>query len=181
MDENEVVKEWLALEVDKNGPLDLELDADDEYHEDLARLSIHKPDSSHVFRKYDLKWYRHELSEEEFRTLRTIFDGHNHVIEVAQSIHKGHSSLSEETTKRVEMFADQFPTNDHGPLIINRRRWLGTGPFLQDGNHRALGLALHMVRGGDYIPQIAYIGYPTTITGVTRKLRGSFHQLLGRI
>lgn len=179
--EKKVVEEWLSLEVDKNGEVAVEIDTEEEENEALARLFVHKPNSASVFTTFELQWYRHELSKEDFRALRVIWDGNKSSFEEAQAIENEQSTLPEEKVKRIRMFARRFPINTHGPLIANRRRQFYTGPFLQDGNHRAVGLALHMLQGGEYVPQTAFVGYPTLTIGWTGELRGYVHRVLGGI
>ena len=178
--EKEVVSEWLSLENQKGNSPDVSIEADKKHNENFARLLLHKPDSASLFRKFDLRWYRHELSEDEFQELQTIWEENRLIFDIARDIYNGESDLSTERIERIKRFAERLPQNTHGPLILNRRRWFGKGPYVTDGNHRAISLALHMFRGGDYIPQNAYVGYPTPIIGFSRIIRGRFHRIIDR-
>lgn len=179
--EDEVVRQWLSLEAEKEGFQDVEVDAIKEQNEAFARLLVNKPDSARVFQNFDLEWYRHELSEAEFRSLHSVWDGHESIFDTAREIAHDRSGLSAEIITRIKAISHRFPEEIDGPLIVTRRRWVGSGPFLQDGNHRATGLALHMLHGGEYVPQTAYVGYPTPITGISRTLRGTIHQVMNRL
>lgn len=179
--QDEVIREWLSLEAEKEGFQDVDVDANKRRNEEFARLLVNKPESARVFQTFDLEWYHHELTEAEFRSLRRIWDGHDLIFETAREIANDRSSLPADKIDRIRAISNLFPNEIDGPLIITRRRWIRSGPFLQDGNHRAIGLALHMLRDGDYVPQSAYVGYPTPITGIRRKIRGTFHRVINRL
>lgn len=179
--QEEVVEEWLSAEAEKDDSTSFDIVADRENNQNLARLLAHKPDAAALFWEYDLEWYRHDVAVEEFRDLRASWGEQTPIFDIAQEISNGGSSMPPNMVRQVRTLSDPSLLGGWGPLIIYRKRWPRKYPYVADGNHRATALALHMLRGGDYRPQTAYVGYPTPITGAARKIRGAIHQVTNRL
>lgn len=169
---------WLGLEQEKQPGKEFHIDSNVEECEKVARLLAHKPDAASIFWKYDFDWYHHEITARELQTLHTVWEGNN-IFDVARAIEQGHSSLSDDKIQKIKSIASKDSIENLGPLFIYRRKGLRTGPFLADGNHRAVGLALRIINKEDYSLQSVYVGYP--VKAYTKYVRGYFHQVLNRL
>lgn len=176
---DEVLKEWLDLEQRKDSSNGYSINSNVEKCERAARLLAHEPDAASIFWKHDFDWHRHKVTKKEIRTLQTVWEKENNIFEAAKAIQEGRSSLSEDKIERIESIAARDSVEDLGPLVIYRRKGLRTGPFLADGNHRAIGVALHTLDNNHYRKQTAFVGYPTK--AYSKRVRGIFHRILGRI
>lgn len=183
VEQHEVVETWLRMELDKEskGTVDLgEQEVLDEYGA-LTQLLVQKPNCGQVFVEYELQWCSVTLTEAQFRRLRTIWGDELPVMEHAQKLLDGSSDLEEDRKAHIREFAEQ-PADAVGQLILNRRRRPGVGPLVQDGNHRAVGIALRMLRGEQYRAMAAYIGYPSLdCFGWTGRARARWHAYRGTL
>lgn len=177
VEEQEVIETWLRMELDKESKAAVAL-GEDEVHEEyrtLTQLLVQKPNCGQVFVEYDLQWCVVRLTESQFQGLQTIWGDERTVMERAQALHSGSSDLEEDRKARIREFADR-PVDATGQLILNRRPPLFSGPFVQDGNHRAVAIALRVVRGEQYPETAAYIGYPSLdCVGCTALARAWWH------
>lgn len=175
---NQVVNEWLELEQEKESSKEVDIDSNVPECDAVARLLTHKPDAASILWKHDLEWYEHEVTEEKFRTLRTVWEGRN-IFDAAQALQNDDNSLSEDKIEKIKSIAENNSVEDLGPLFIYRCKKLRSGPFLADGNHRAVGIALQMLDGNNFRPQTAYVGYPAK--AYSKQIRGLLHQLLNQL
>lgn len=175
---NKVVNEWLDLEKAKDSSDQFDIDSNVQRCEDVARLLAHKPDAASILWKHDFKWYKHEITEDEFQALQTIWEGRN-IFDAAEAIKNSDSSLSEDKKEKIQSIAANDTIEDYGPLFVYRRKNLRSGPFIADGNHRAVGTALQILNDCNFQPQTAYVGYPAK--AYTKQIRGRLHQLLDRL
>lgn len=174
---NEVVTQWLEMELKKDANENFDISSNIQECEDVARLLVHKPDAASIFWKHDFKWYRHQISEDEFQTLNTVWDGIS-VFEAAENIKEGTSTLSEDKQEKIESIAENS-IDDRGPWIIYRSKGFWSDASVADGNHRAVATALQIIQGEKYQPQTTYVGYPSR--GLSKYVRGVFHQLTGQL
>lgn len=178
VEQQAVVEAWLRMELDKGSKSAVPLgepEVEDAYRS-LTQLLVQKPNCAQVFVEYDLQWCRATLTERQFRTLRTIWTGEQPVMELARALDAERSELAGERQARIREFAAN-PDDVGGPLIVNRRPALCSGPFVQDGNHRAVANALRMVRGAQYSETPAYVGYPALdCFSCTSRVRALWHK-----
>ncbi len=174
----QVVNAWLRLEQEKQSDKEFHIDSTVEESKNIAQLLAHKPDAASIFWKYDFDWFYHEITARELRTLHTIWEG-NTIFDVARAIEEDRSSLSETRIEKIKSIASKDTIEELGPLIIYRWKGLQTGPFLADGNHRAVALALRTFAKEDYTTQSVYVGYPAN--AYSKLARGYFHEFLDRL
>lgn len=183
VEEQEVVETWLRMELDKESKGAVAL-GEEEVHEEyraLTQLLVQKPNCGQVFVEYDQQWCAVTLTEGQFRGLRTIWGDERTVMDHARALHNGTSELEADRKARIREFADQ-PADAFGGLILNRRPPLFSGPFVQDGNHRAVAIAFRMVQGDQYRETEAYIGYPSLdCFGWTGRARALWHSFRGTV
>lgn len=181
--ESAVIADWLEkeLEKDRKSPFEIGEDHTSREHEKFAQLLAQKPGSARVFLNYNLRWCQTTLSEEEFRNLKVIWGENRTAIKNAQDILNGESSLLPAQKDHIQEIAnnyEQYPER----WVLNRRRKPGSGPFLQDGNHRAVATALRLLQGHGFSEKMVYIGYPSLDTfGYTGEVRRQIHLKAGSI
>ena len=171
----EVLRHWLGKEVAEAENDDLNVDAIDDEERLLEELAGRKPIAGSMFAARDLDWYRLELTEDELRDLalvkgpededwRSVVDD-DLVESVARKVYRRDETIDvdDQTQKdlaKVRTFADNLPDADQmGTLVLVHERDAAR-PYVADGNHRAAGKILHLLRGGEYVPQDAYLGLP---------------------
>lgn len=181
MAEREVIADWVALELEKGHTeaFDIGHDVSNPDDEAFAQLLAQKPGSARIFFTRDLRWCRATLSERAFRDLRIIWDDNPTVMEVARGIRDGSGSLDADRVEHVrKMAADVDRCPDR--WVLTRRRRPGSGPFVHDGNHRAVATAIRLLEGRGYREPTVYVGYPSVDPcGFTGALRRRYHLVTG--
>lgn len=188
VEEQEVVETWLRMELDKESKSAVNLGEPEVYDEyrSLTQLLVQKPNCGQLFVEYNLQWCAVTLTESQLRSLRTIWGDERTVMDHARALHDayahgGSADLEDERKARIREFADR-PAASTGRLILNRRPPLFSGPFVQDGNHRAVAMALRLVRGEQYSAIEAYIGYPAlNCFNCTSRARALWHRYRGTV
>ena len=171
----EVLRHWLETEVQEAEDDDLNVDAIDDEERLLEELAGRKPIAGSMFAARDLDWYRLELTEEELRDLALVKGPEDEdwrgvvdddlVESVAQKVYRTGETIDVDDRTRkdleeVRTFAETLPDSERmGTLILVHERDAAR-PYVADGNHRAAGKILHLLRGGEYVPQDAYLGMP---------------------
>jgi hypothetical protein len=170
--ETEVLRYWLRKEVEENDEDDLDVKAIEDRDTLLAELSERKPLAESIFADRDCEWYRLVLSEAELRGLEVVKDPDN---EGWRAVAKGGliesigerilaaddlEQFDKEVPKSIEKVAE-FAENVSSDETLEELIIVGEGngrPYIADGNHRAVGMALHLLQTGEYIEQEAYVG-----------------------
>ena len=169
--DTDVMRYWLGEEVDEtDGDLDPEaLGTEPALRQELLdRNDI----AERVFGAEPADWYRADLSADELRNLRVVVGPHdedwraltddNRIESVAERIRDADDveRLDEKSPKdlrEVVEFADDLAEGgDVGRLVVVKE---GEDPaYVADGNHRAVAHVLHLLRGGEFEGQDAYLG-----------------------
>ncbi|WP_115865627.1 hypothetical protein [Halorussus litoreus] len=174
---DEVMRYWLREEVgderdDASG--DDRPDPDELATEPALREELfeRKPIAERAFAAEPADWYRVDLSEHELRDLRVVVGPHDEdwraltdddrVESIAERIRDAEDveKLDAETPKDlrevVEMADEIARERPESRLIVLKE---GDDPaYVVDGNHRAVAHALHLLRGGEFEGQPAYLG-----------------------
>jgi hypothetical protein len=183
VEEREVVAEWLSMELAKESKQAVELGEPEvrEPYRELVQLLVQKPNCGQLFVDHELQWCATTLTQGQFRRLRSIWGDERLVMEHARAIRDGTSKLEAGRRARIRELADG-PAEAIGRLILNRRKRPCSGPFVQDGNHRAVAIALRMVRGDEYPGTDAYVGYPSLDSyGWSGRARAAWHAFRGTL
>jgi hypothetical protein len=190
--ETEVVKHWLAVEREKTGA-----DADDldtlSHRAALDELLRYKPGAAaFLWRDRPIEWSQTTLSRTEFERLRLI-DGpegllwdalspDGTVMGAARRVERvDTAALASETgidVGRILDVADALADGSVSPLVLTKRRGRGP-PRVADGNHRAVAIALRLLRTAEYRPQMAYLGIGANPIArpLARRVLGVFDRL----
>lgn len=170
--ETEVIRYWLRKEIEEDDQDDLDPDTIDDRDELLQELIDRKPLSESVFAETDCEWYRIVLSENELRGLEVVRGPED---EGWRAVAKGGliESIAERilATDDLDKFDDEVPKNltkvtdfaDNVSSETELEELIVVGeedgrPYIVDGNHRAVGMALHILQTDEYIEQEAYVG-----------------------
>jgi hypothetical protein len=173
--ESDVIRYWLRKEVEEDEDDDLDVEALEDREELLDELVERKPLAESVFAEEDHDWYHLALAENELRGLEVVRGPPD---EGWRAVAKG--GLIESTAERilaaddlerfgqnvpkdlqkVADFADNVSSDDELEELIVVGDEDGR-PYIADGNHRAIGMALHILETGEYVEQEAYIGVDT--------------------
>ncbi|NHN57795.1 MULTISPECIES: hypothetical protein [Halorussus] len=167
----QVMRYWLGEEVDAAGG---DLDPDALGTEPALRQELldRNDIAERIFGSEVADWYRVDLSAAELRNLRVVVGPHdedwraltddNRIESVARRVHEADDleRLDEEAPKdllEVVEFADDLAEGgDVGRLVVVEE---GEDPaYVADGNHRAVAHVLHLLRGGEFEGQEAYLG-----------------------
>lgn len=165
-----VVREWADQQLDDEG-----VDLDSRSPEELVELFEDRQRlAESIFLEEDLEWYRVQLTEAELRNLlvvkgpedegwRAVADG-NDVESVAERIARADvESLDEDVPKDVvdvREIADEFDYGTDAGAFIVVQESPDEHAYLADGNHRAVAIVHHLLTGGSYEEQRAYVGVP---------------------
>ncbi len=165
----EMLRHWLSKEVSENDD-SLDVESIDDEETLLSELIDRKPIAEAIFRDSDLQWYHLDLEEHELERLHTVkgesgedwraITDENTIKSIAQCIHETDDLGQLDTPKdlgQVVDFASDFPDDiEMEELIVVSEA--DERPYLADGNHRAVAIALHIRHGGAYPEQEAYVG-----------------------
>ena len=170
--ETEVIRYWLRKEIEEDTEDNLDPDTLDDRKELLDALVDRKPLAESIFGEADRNWYRLVLSEHELRGLEVVRGPEN---EGWRAVAKG--GLIESIAERIlaadnlDAFDNEVPKNltkvadfaDNVSSETELEELIVVGdengrPYIADGNHRAVGMALHILQSGEYIEQEAYVG-----------------------
>ena len=170
--ETEVIRYWLRKEIEEDTEDNLDPDTLDDRKELLDALVDRKPLAESIFGEADRDWYRLVLSEHELRGLEVVRGPEN---EGWRAVAKG--GLIESVAERIlaandlDAFDNEVPKNltkvadfaDNVSSETELEELIVVGdengrPYIADGNHRAVGMALHILQSGEYIEQQAYVG-----------------------
>lgn len=170
--EIEVIRYWLRKEIEEDDADELDPDTLDDRDELLQALIERKPLSESIFAETDRHWYHVVLSENELRGLEVVNGPED---EGWRAVAKG--GLIESIAERIlaadelDEFDDEVPKSltkvtdfanevssetDVEELIVVGDE--DGRPYIADGNHRAVGMALHILQADEYIEQEAYVG-----------------------
>jgi hypothetical protein len=165
-----MLRHWLAKEVHENDGDDLDVEAIDDDDRLLAELIDRKPIAESIFENSDLRWYHLDLEVEELEALHTVkgesgedwraITEDNSIASIADHIHAADNLADLDTPKDLEQvveFAAKFPDDIEMEEVIAVAE-ADRDPYLADGNHRAVAIALHLRNGGVYPEQEAYVG-----------------------
>ena len=169
--DTEVMRYWLGEEVDE---VDGDLDPDEIGTEPALRQELldRNDIAERAFGAEVADWYRVDLSADGLRNLRVVVGPRdedwraltedNRIESIARRINEADDveRLDEEAPKdllEVIEFADDLADGgDVGRLVVIRE---GEDPaYVADGNHRAVAHVLHLLRGGEFEGQEAYLG-----------------------
>lgn len=169
--EMEVIRYWLRKEVEEDDD-QLDVEAIEDKATLLSELTERKPLASSIFEERDCEWYRLVLSRDELRGLevvkgpddkgwRTVAKG-GLIESIAERIFAADDPdrFDREVPKSIEKvtdFADDVSSGTEFEELIVVGEEEGR-PYIADGNHRAVGMALHILETGEYIEQEAYVG-----------------------
>lgn len=178
MSEDDVVAHWLEQELeDEETELAVdELDAERRLSELLRR----KPVAVRVFDDSDLDWYLVDLREEELGGARVIKGDDDEgwreaapedtIHSAAQVVHDAQSAADGDDSIAVEDLDADHPKDLDTVLGVADDAAAGEPmdelilagdedpPFVIDGNHRAVGVVLHGLRGEEFPAQPAFVG-----------------------
>ena len=170
--ETTVLQYWLRKEIEESDADDLAVEAIEDRDELLDELIERKPLAESIFAERDCTWYRLVLSKDELRGLEVV-PGPND--EGWRAVAKGGliESIAErilaaddldefdrevpKSLEKVTSFAETVTEDETLEELIVVGEAEGR-PYVADGNHRAVGMALHVLQTGEYIEQEAYIG-----------------------
>ncbi|WP_435179947.1 hypothetical protein [Halorussus sp. AFM4] len=169
--DTEVMRYWLGEEVDET---DGDLDPDAIGTEPALRQELldRNDIAERVFGAEVADWYRVDLSAEELRNLRVVVGppdedwralaDDNRVESIARRIYEADDvgrldeATPKDVTEVVEFADDLADERSVGRLVVVKE---GDDPaYVADGNHRAVALVLHLLRGGEFENQEAYLG-----------------------
>lgn len=172
-----VVRAWARQEYGDESDVDVESRSAEELVErfdDPERLA------KSIFFDEDLSWYRVELTEEELRNLlvvkgpedegwRAVAEG-NSIEHVAEHIAETDEveALDETVSKDVDDItdmADEYRSGEEAGAFVVVQESLDEHAYLADGNHRAVAIVHHVLTGGEYEKQTAYVGIPHEADG----------------
>lgn len=166
----EMLRHWLEKEVHENEDDGLDVGAIDDEERLLEELIDRKPIAESIFEDSDLQWYHLDLEEDELEALHTIkgesgedwraITEENTIESIADHIHEADGLDDLDTPKDLEQvvdFASKFPDDIEMEELIAVEE-TEVDPYLTDGNHRAVAIALHLRNGGTYPEQEAYVG-----------------------
>jgi hypothetical protein len=166
----EMLRHWLEKEVHENDGDDLAVDAIEDEDRLLEELIDRKPIAESIFADSDLRWHHLDLQEDELEALHTIkgesgedwraITEENTIASIADHIHEADDLDELDTPKDLEQvvdFASKFPDDIEMEELIAVEE-ADEDPYLADGNHRAVAIALHRRDGGAYPEQEAYVG-----------------------
>lgn len=170
--ETEVIRYWLRKEVEEDDEDTLDIDALETREELLDELIERKPLAESVFAEQDCEWYRFTLAENELRGLEVVKGpdnegwravAHGGLIEsiaerilAADDLEQFTQAVPKDITKVAEFADNVSGEEDLEELIVVGER--EDRPYIADGNHRAIGMVLHILQTGEYIEQEAYVG-----------------------
>jgi len=161
---------WLREEVDDAGD-DLDPDALGTEPGLREELFERVPVAERAFAVDPAEWYRIELSEAELRDLRVVVGPHgedwravaddDRIESIAERVYATDSGrLDEELPKdvaEVVAMADDIGSEGSDSRLVVLKE--GDDPaYVIDGNHRAVAHVLHLLRGGEFAGQEAYLG-----------------------
>ncbi|UPV73036.1 hypothetical protein M0R89_10790 [Halorussus limi] len=166
-----VMRYWLGQEVeDEDGaPNPDAIGTEPALREELFER---KPIAEHVFTPEPADWYLADLSEDALRDLRVVvgepeqgwraLTDDDRIESIAERIHETDDvdALGSETGKDLREVVELADAIDRegpqGRLVVVEE---GDDPaYVADGNHRAVAHVLHLLRGGEFEGQEAYLG-----------------------
>jgi hypothetical protein len=162
----------LRKEIEEDDGDDLDIEALEDRADLLEELIERKPLAESVFAERDRQWYRFTLSGNELRGLEVVRGPDDEgwravargglVESIAERILAADDleRFDEESPKDLTKVAD-FAAGVSGEEDLEELIVVGGGedrPHIVDGNHRAIGMALHILEGDEYIEQGAYVG-----------------------
>ena len=167
-----VVRQWAKQQLDGVDDDDLESRSLEEM---IASFEERRELAESIFLEEDLEWYRLRLTEEELRNLlvvkgpedegwRAVADG-NDVESIAERIvgvddvESLHENVPKDVLDVREM-AEEFRSGEEAGAFIAVQESLDEHAYLADGNHRAVAIVHHVLTGGSYEDQLAYVGVP---------------------
>lgn len=168
---DDVVRQWAEGEIEEED-VDIESSPPEEL---ITSLEDRQELAESVFFEEDLEWYKIRLEEQELRNLlvvkgpedegwRAVADGKD-IESIAKRLASADDieSLNEDVPKDVtyvrETAEDYGSGEELGPLIAVQES-PDEPAHLLDGNHRAVAIVYHLLTGGEYTGQVAYIGLP---------------------
>lgn len=170
--ETEVLRYWLKEEMEEENNENLDPEAITEKDKLLSELIDRKPLAKSVFTERDRTWYRLILSEDELRGLEIVpgpdDEGWRAVakggliesiaerILAADNLEQFDEMISKSLDKITGIAETVSGKDEFEELIIVGDK--EGRPYIVDGNHRAVGIALHVLQTGEYIEQEAYVG-----------------------
>ena len=166
-----VLREWARQETE-----DEDVDLDSRSPDELLELLGDPQElAESIFLEEDLEWYRIQFTEEELRHLlvvkgpddegwRAVTD-ENDIESVAERIAEVDDveSLHENVPKDVldvREMAEEFRSGEEAGAFIAVQESVEDPTYLADGNHRAVAVVHHVLTGGEYEGQPAYVGVP---------------------
>jgi hypothetical protein len=170
----QVMRYWLRKEVeDEDDPPDPDrLATEPALRQELFER---KPIAERAFAPDPADWYRVDLSEETLRDLRVVvgepeqgwraLTEDDRIESIAARVHESDDldeleSESSEDLREVVELADEIQRSGVGSRLVVLRE--GDDPaYVVDGNHRAVAHVLHLLRGGEFEGQEAYLGVRT--------------------
>lgn len=170
--ETEVLRYWLQKEVEEDDEDDLNVGGITDKNELYAELRERKPLAESIFAEQNYEWYRLVLSEDELRGLEVVKGPDD---EGWRAVAKGGliESIAErilaaddldqfdqdvpKPIEKVAAFAENVSDDEELEELIIVGEEDGR-PYIVDGNHRAVGMALHILQTDEYIEQQAYVG-----------------------
>jgi hypothetical protein len=167
----QVVRYWLDEELqDEDGGTDPDAIATDPALR--QELFERVPIAERAFAPERADWYRADLSEAVLRDLRVVvgepeqgwraLTEDDRIESIAARIHDADDvdeleSESSEDLREVVELADEIQQSGVESRLIVLREGDDTA-YVVDGNHRAVAHALHLLRGGEFEGQEAYLG-----------------------
>ena len=170
--ETEVIQYWLRKEVEENDVDTLDVGTLENREKLLNELIERKPLAESIFVDQDCEWYHLTLSEDELRGLEVVKGSEDEgwravakgglIESIAERILAADDleQFSQDVPKdlpKVADFAESVSSDDELEelIIVGEEK---ERPYIADGNHRAIGMALHILQTGEYIRQEAYVG-----------------------
>lgn len=170
VDEEDVIKYWLKLELDKSGDSIGKIDNLSK-PQLVDKLMRYASGETHIlWKESGVDWYEAQLTEQDFHSLKSITspDGIGwsrladdyHIVECAQRIIDG--DVNSDTTDLVDVgyikqIVSELPQYSMKKIIIKTAEST-SAPRVIDGNHHAVASAIHYLQTGDLPPIRAYIG-----------------------
>ncbi|MFB6203932.1 MAG: hypothetical protein ABEK01_05570 [Candidatus Nanohaloarchaea archaeon] len=162
----EVIDSWLRRDIEEHGDKDVQVDDLNE-SEKVDKLMYLNEESASFMEDRSFRWYKTELPRECFLQTYHIWEGfdvpESTVGELGKKLNCDKPEVQEPMEDSdidldaIREIADNYPEKTaEYPLIVTKERSIWK---IRDGNHRAMGLSLHMAQGGDYKPEKAYIGF----------------------
>lgn len=167
----QVMRYWLREEVDDaDDPVDPDaLDTEPALRQELFDR---KPIAERVFGVEPADWYHADLSEEELRDLRVVvgprergwraLSDDNRIESIAERVREADdlAELDDNTPKDLrevsELAAGIDPEGPESRLIVVKEG--DDLAYVADGNHRAVAHVFHLLEGGGFAGQEAYLG-----------------------